>query len=476
LEEEEAMKRGDLFINQFVDEALGNASYLIGSTETGSAAVIDPQRDVDRYLQVAEGMGLRLAYSFDTHLHADFVSGARELAARATAPFSIGASAMASLDFDHLPLNEGDTLSLDDLSIGVLSTPGHTPEHISFTVTPAGSSVPHSIFTGGALIVGGAARTDLLGQEFSEPLARQLYHTLHDKLLRYHDEVQIYPTHGAGSFCAAPASDERTTTIGRERHTNRLTRVFTEDEFVRLSLSDLPSYPAYYRYLREVNQNGPRVLGGVPVLEPLPPRDVEKALANGVAVIDIRTPREFAGGHIQNSYGIPLVSPLITWGGWVVPFGSPVILVADHPIGREEATRQLIRIGYDDLRGCLDGGIAAWQEAGLPTVRTRLIDVNELHAWMQRNDAPLVVDVRSDSEWRAGHLPDAVHIEAGRITESADIQVPRDRPVVLHCASANRATVGLSLLERLGYHNLMVLDTGFGNWRDAGYEVVKETA
>lgn len=470
------MKRADLLNKQFVDEGLGNASYLIGSTETGKAAVIDPQRDVERYLQVAEGIGLRLAYALDTHLHADFVSGARELAARMTEPFRIGASAQAALDFDHLPLNEGDTLSLGDLSIGVLATPGHTPEHISFTVTPAGSAAPHSIFTGGALIVGGAARTDLLGHDSSEPLARRLYHTLHDKLLRFHDEVQVYPTHGGGSFCAAPTSNERTTTIGRERHTNRFAQVSSEDEFVRLALSGLPSYPAYYRYLREVNQRGPRVLGGVPVLEPVPPRDVEKALANGVAVIDIRTPSEIAGGRIPNSYGIPLVSPLITWGGWVVPFGSPVILVADHPIQREEATRQLIRIGYDDLRGYLDGGIAAWQVAGLPTARTRLIDVGELHAWMRRNDAPLVVDVRSDAEWRTGHMPDAIHIEAGRITESAATQVPRDRPVVLHCATANRATVGLSLLERLGYRNLMVLDTGFGNWRDAGYEVVKEPA
>ena len=470
------MKPHDLFIRQFVDEGLGNSSYLIGSTGNGMAAVIDPQRDVDRYLQVAEGLGLRLAYAFDTHLHADFVSGARELAARVTEPFRVGASSRAALDFDHLPLNEGDTLSLGDLSIGVLATPGHTPEHISFTVTLAGTAAPHSIFTGGALVVGGAARTDLLGHDSSEPLARQLYHTLHDKLLRFHDAVLVYPTHGGGSFCAAPASNERTTTIGRERHANRLARAFTEDEFVRLSLSDLPSYPAYYRYLRAVNQKGPRVLGGVPVLEPLPPRAVGNALANGVSVIDIRTPREFARGHIPNSYGIPLVSPLITWGGWVVPFGSPLILVADDPVKREEATRQLIRIGYDDLRGCLDGGIAAWQAAGLPTVRTRLIDVDELHAWMQRDDAPLVVDVRSDAEWRTGHLPDAMHIEAGRITESAATRVPRDRPVVLHCSAANRATVGMSLLERLGYRDLMVLDTGFGNWREAGYEVVKEAA
>lgn len=470
------MRQPDLLIKPFVDEALGNSSYLIASTETGLAAAIDPQRDVDRYLQVAEGMGLRLAYALDTHLHADFVSGARELAARAPEPFRIGASARAALEFEHLPLNDGDTLSLGGISIRVMTTPGHTPEHISFITAPAGSAAPRSIFSGGALIVGGAARTDLLGHDLSEALARQLYHTLHDKLLRLADGVQVYPTHGGGSFCAAPTSNERTTTIGQERRTNRLAQAPSEDEFVRLALSGLPSYPAYYRYLRDVNRKGSRVLGGLPVLAPLSPRHVENAVAEGVAVIDIRPPREFAAGHIPDSYGIPLVSPLNTWAGWVVPFGSPILLVADNPAKREEATRQLIRIGYDDLRGYLDGGIAAWQAAGLPTTRTRTIDIDELHAWMQRNDAPSIVDVRSDAEWRDGHLPDAIHVEAGRIAAGAATKVPRDRPAVLHCASANRATVGLSLLERLGYRNLVVLLTGFGTWRDAGYEVVKEAA
>ena len=468
------MSEARFLIRPFVDEGLGNSSYLVGSPGTGLAAVIDPQRDVDRYLQVADGMGLRVAYALDTHLHADFVTGARELAARASSSFRIGASEGAGLDFDYLPLSDGDTLPFGDISIGVLATPGHTPEHVSFTIVPPGSAVPHSIFTGGALIVGGAARTDLLSHELAEPLARQLYHTQHAKLLRFPDDVQVYPTHGGGSFCAAPTSRERTTTIGRERRTNPLARASSEEEFVRMALTGLPSYPVYYRYLRDVNRMGPRILGGVPLPEPLSPQRVRQSMEDGAAVIDIRSPRKFAAGHVPDSYGIPLLSPLVTWAGWVVPFGSPVILVADDPAKREEAVRQLIRIGYDDLRGHLDGGVQAWRDAGLPTAHTPMIDVGRLHDWVQSGDPPLVVDVRFDAEWRAGHLPDALHLEPGRIAAGEAQQVTRDRPVVIHCSAGNRATVGLSLLERRGYRNVTVLDAGFGKWQDAGYEVIRE--
>jgi hydroxyacylglutathione hydrolase len=255
-----------------------------------------------------------------------------------------------------------------------------------------------------------------------------------------------------------------------------LAQALTEEQFVHAALSGLPSYPSYYRYMRDINRKGPRILGGVPPLEPLSPERVRKSMEDGAAVIDLRAPREFAAGHIADSYGIPLASPVVTWAGWVIPFGSPVILVASDPVKREEAARQLIRIGYDDLRGYLDGGIEAWRAAGLPTARTPMIDVGGLHAWMQSGDPPLVVDVRFDAEWRAGHLPNALHLEPGRIAGGATERVPRDRPVVIHCVAAYRATVGLSLLERGGYRNLTMLDTGFGHWRNAGYEVVEEAA
>jgi hydroxyacylglutathione hydrolase len=230
-----------MLIKPFVDEELGNSSYLVGSEETGLAVVIDPQRDIDRYVQVAEGLGLRLTYALDTHLHNDFISGARELAAQVGVV--VGASAEARLAFDHLPLQEGTTLSLGDVLIGVLATPGHTPEHLSFAVTRVGQRSPSALFTGGALIVGGAARTDLLGHDMTEPLTRQLYHTIHDKLLHFPDAVLVYPTHGAGSFCAAPSTADRVTTIGRERRWNPLAQAHSEEEFIARALSDLPSYP-----------------------------------------------------------------------------------------------------------------------------------------------------------------------------------------------------------------------------------------
>jgi hydroxyacylglutathione hydrolase len=460
-----------MFIRQFVDDGLGNSSYLVASEETGLAVAIDPQRDVDRYVQVAEGLGLRITHTLDTHLHADFVSGARELAAQTGV--HIGASAEAELAFDYLPLREGDTIPLGDLTIEVLTTPGHTPEHISFTVRSANGEVPAAIFSGGALIVGGAARTDLLGHDLTEPLARHLYHTIHHKLLRFPDEVAVYPTHGAGSFCAAPSTADRATTIGQERQRNPLVQAASKEAFVHLALSGLTSYPTYFQHMRPVNQRGPRVLGGLPVLEPLSPEAVQQQMAQGVAVVDTRPPREFAAGHIPGAYGIPLAAPLITWAGWVIPFGTPIILIADTPAAREEAVRQLIRIGYDDLRGYLEGGIAAWEATNLPVAQVPVIPVEELNQRMRRGDAPIVLDVRQDVEWRAGHLPRSINVEAGHLP-AEELSLSQDDPVVVHCGHADRSTVSISVLERRGYRNLMLLDGGFSAWETAGYEAVRE--
>ncbi len=460
-----------MLVKQFVDEGLGNSSYLIGSEETGLAATVDAQRDVDRYIQVAEGLGLRLTYALDTHLHNDFVAGACELAAQIG--LRIGASAEAQAAFDHIPLCERDTLDLGDLTLGVLTTPGHTPEHISFTVTEAGRHTPSAIFTGGALIVGGAARTDLLGHDLTVPLARRLYHTIHDKLLHLQDDVAVYPTHGAGSFCAAPAVTERSTTIGRERQWNPLALALSEEEFIVRATADLPSYPSYFEHMRRMNQAGPPVLGDIPVLAPLSPEAVCRQIEQGIAVVDARTPREFAAGHIPGSYGIPLGAPLVTWAGWVVPFGAPLILITNDSDEREEAVRQLIRIGYDDLRGYLVGGLAAWAAAGLPVSQVPVMPAAELAHQLERGRAPFVLDVRSDAEWRAGHLPRALHIEAERLPTEV-LPLTSDSPVIVHCGHADRSTVSVSVLERRGYRNLMLLDGGFSDWQAAGYPVAQD--
>jgi hydroxyacylglutathione hydrolase len=457
-----------MFLQQFVDEGLGNSSYLIASEDARLAAVIDAQRDAEKYAQVAEGLGFQLRYALDTHLHADFVSGARELAA--SHGLQIGVSAGAQAGFEHRPLAEGDTLALGDLTLTVLATPGHTPEHISFTVTEPRQRAPAALFSGGALIVGGAARTDLLGEDQAAPLARQLYHTLHDKLLALPDELRVYPTHGAGSFCSAPSTSDRVTTIRRERLNNRLAQARGEDDFVTLALLGLPSYPLYFKEMRSINQRGPRVLGGLPELSPLSATEVHDYLGQGGAVLDVRPASAFAAGHLPGAYGISTEAPLVTWAGWLIPFGTPLVLVFEGEAERREAVSQLIRIGYDNFRGYLDGGLAAWRRAGLPVEQVRLMEVSELHRKLGQPGAPIVLDVRQDSEWEAGHIPGALHIENGRLPYD-NLPLPLDRPIAIHCQHHDRSTAGLSVLARRGYQQLELVEGGFAAWSEAGYEV-----
>jgi hydroxyacylglutathione hydrolase len=474
---EEVDKMKSLFVKQFVDEDLGNSSYLIASEETGIAAVIDPQRDVDKYLRTAEGLGLKLAYALDTHLHADFVSGAHELAHQLGIQhehphFQIGASALAEAEFEHISLNEGDLLSLGDLSIGVIATPGHTPEHVAFGVYDGKSETPETLFSGGSLIVGGTGRPDLLGHEHTIPLAHSLYNTIHKKIALLPDEVVVYPTHGAGSFCNTSSSGERFTTIGQERKSNPFLQISGEEEFVRRATTGLSSYPTYYRSMRTVNKKGGRVLGGVPTLKGLSPEEVHQQIKSGTVILDIRPTPKYLQGHIEDSYGIPLVTPLITWAGWVIPFGTPIVLVADTPAELEDATRQLIRIGYDDLRGYLDDGVKAWQRSGRSLAATKSIDAARLKEWLSLKDAPAVLDVRYNKEWHAGHIRAAKHVEAGSLPEVARSLLQEDRPLVVHCQRGNRSTVALSILEQKGYQNLFALEDGFQSWVQCGFEVV----
>jgi hydroxyacylglutathione hydrolase len=462
------MSTDTIFVEPFVDTGLGNSAYLVGSHAAKRAALIDPLRDVDRYLYAAEQLGVSIAYVLDTHLHNDFVSGAREIAAQTGAV--IGASAIGGVDFEHRPLGENDELEIGDLRIRVLATPGHTPEHIAFVALQNGT--PEALFSGGALMVGGAARTDLLGHDHAVPLARDLYHTLHHKILPLADSLCVYPTHGAGSFCAAPVSNDllRTTTIGQERLRNALVMAHSEEEFVQLALSGLPSYPVYYPHVRAMNKRGPRVLGGLPVLQPLSAEDVHGHVERGVLVLDVRPKEALAEAHIPGAYGIRVEAPLVTWAGWLIPFGAPLILVADSAAERVEAVRQLIRIGYDNLLGYLEGGMEAWAAAGFPTANVPTMTMKELHERLKAGEDLMVLDVRQDSEWLAGHLPGALHIENGRLPYD-DLPLPQDRPIAVHCARGNRAMAGISVLRRRGYTNLIQVKDGFAAWAAAGFEV-----
>jgi hydroxyacylglutathione hydrolase len=464
------------YVKQFVDQSLGNSSYLIASEESGIAAVIDAQRDVEKYIQAASEQGLKLKYALDTHLHADFISGANDLAQHPSlkdTDFQVGVSAKAKAEFKHIPLSEGDALHLDNISIRVLETPGHAPEHISFGIYTKNSETPEILFTGGSLIVGGTGRTDLLGNEQAKPLAHQLYQTIHGKFASLSDEVIVYPTHGAGSFCNTASSGARSTTIGQERLNNLFFQLTNEEEFVQHALTGLSNYPTYYQHLREVNRKGVNALGAQASLKlkPLSPEEVKKQLESGAVVLDVRSTSQFLAGHIEGSYGIPLATPLITWAGWVIPFGSPIILIADTPAQISEAVQQLLRIGYDEIRGYLESDVSAWQKNNLPVVSTKSINAEELHTWLLQTDVPAVLDVRFNKEWQAGHIRGAKHVEAGILPEVARSLIQSDTPLVVHCQRGNRSTIAISILEQKGFKNLYALEGGLNMWVEADFEI-----
>ena len=459
-------------IRQFVDEGLGNSTHLIISERAGLAALIDPLRDVDRYLDVAAAAGVRVSHVFETHVHNDFVTGSRELAARTGA--RIVASVAGGLEFEHDPVSDGDVVVVGDLSFTVLATPGHTPEHVSYLARDVNTpGAPPVLFSGGSLLVGAVSRTDLLGHDHAAGLGRQLFHSLHEKILPLPDDVAVYPTHGAGSFCTATPGAARQTTIGEERTTNPFLGLATPDELIAELARVMPSYPTYFHHMRAINRRGPRLLNGIPELEPLSPTDVAARMARGEAVLDIRPVARYVQGHIPGVYHVELRPAFAAWVGWVVPFATPVILVSEASDAHDEAVRQLVRIGYDDLPGYLAGGMLAWEQAGLPIARLPVLTVAEVRDRLERGEPLLVLDVRQDAEWAAGHIAGANHVEAGALV--GDVHgLPRTVPIAAHCGHEQRSATAISVLERQGYTSLHLIKDGWSGWQAAGYPVADE--
>ncbi|MCW5875925.1 MAG: MBL fold metallo-hydrolase [Anaerolineales bacterium] len=467
-----------LLVRQFVNRELGNSSYLIASAATGKAAVIDPERDVEKYIEAAEERGLQIVYGLETHLHADFISGVHELAhaleQKGQTDYQIGVSAAGGSEFEHLPLSEGDRLSLGDVQLQVIATPGHSKEHIGFLAYLDEGGETSLLFSGGSLIVGGTGRTDLHGEANTKPLAHELFNTIHRKLADLPDDVVVYPTHGAGSFCNTTTSSERVTTIGKERQSNPFFQYDQEDLFVTEALAHLSSFPSHYQRLPAVNRASARVLGGVPELTPLSAQQVAEAMEAGALLVDVRDSESYLAAHIPNSYGIPVFTPLSAWAGWVLPPEAQLILLGEAPLERHEAVLQLIRIGYDNFAGYLENGMTAWQAAGYPVAQVENIPAERLKDWMEADSPPDILDVRFDYEFRANRLPGARHLEAGMLPHASPEQLPdADQPLVVHCRAGTRSTVAVSLLERQGYNNLYMLRDGIQAWMMAGYDTVK---
>jgi hydroxyacylglutathione hydrolase len=443
----------------FVDEGLGNSSYLLDPGD-GRAIVVDPTRDVTPYLAGADRLGLTITHSVETHLHADFLTGSRELAARGA---MVLASRAAGLEWPHRAFGHGDEVDVGGLVLRALATPGHTPEHVSWLLLDGAR--PLALFSGGALLVGAVARTDLIAPDQTEPLARQLWRALHETILALPDEVAVYPTHGAGSFCAATSGRDRTTTIGRERASNPLLTAGTEDEFVAAVLAGYGSYPPYFLRLRERNRLGPQVLG-----TPLPPipaielDELRRHLDDGALMIDARPVQRWARGHPAGALSIPLRPQFGSWLGWLVDDDRPLVFLLDADQDVVDLARQALTVGYERLLGYLRGGLDGWQAAGLPVRTTELVAASRL-------DRP-VVDVRQAGEHAEAHIPGAVHLELGRL--QGEISALPDRPVAVMCAHGERAATAASLLERAGRRDVSVVVGGPQEWAIEGRRLASQ--
>jgi len=458
-----------MYFEQFYLTCLAHASYMIGSE--GEAAVIDPQRDVDLYLEAAEEKGLKIRHVFETHLHADFVSGHKELAARTGAKIYIGAQAHAG--FPHTPLRDGSEVRMGRVRIAVLETPGHTPESISLMVTDEEkSSEPWGVLTGDTLFIGDVGRPDLSPQHTPQQLAGLLYDSLHQKLLRLPDATLVYPAHGAGSLCGRSMRAERSSTIGTERLTNYALQISSRDEFVRQLTANLPARPGYFLKDAEINRSGAAALTDRPALPAFTVAEVQSLLDQKANVVDVRPPEQFAAGHIPGSINIALSGQFASWAGAILGLDAKPALVAETDAQIEEATLRLARVGIEDVRGYLAGGLAAWQKAGHALTSTAQMSAQELNQKL-REGSVRVLDVRRDGEWQAGHIAQA----QSRALDTFPQGLPAldgGPPVAVHCKSGYRSMIACSLLERAGYRNVINVVGGFDAWHAAGLPEVSE--
>ena len=447
-------------IGSFVTRGLGDSTYLVASGD--EAVVVDPQRDAGRFMAAADAAGQRIVAVVETHVHNDYVSGALEIQAATGA--RIVAPAAGRYAFPHRPVEDGDTVDVGDLRLTALSTPGHTPEHLSWTVSRRDGE-PYAVLTGGSLLAGSAGRTDLLGSDRTEELTTAQFHSLR-RLAAFSNEVRVLPTHGAGSFCmAGPAASDRTSTIGAERAANPLLAFSDEVGFRQAMLRDLGPYPTYYAEMAPINRAGPVVLGGVPAPRRLEIGESSARSRSGAWVVDLRDRRAFAEAHLAGSLGIELSDSFAGYVGWLVPYGAPLILVvppgargADEEAARAAAL-QLHRIGWDAIEGWSPADPDAWRAAGSSLESYEVLAADDVADELGSGGSPTIVDVRGAAEWREGTLDGSVLRSLSDLARGVG-DLPRDRALTVLCASGERASVASGWLQRAGFDVRLVAQGG----------------
>jgi hydroxyacylglutathione hydrolase len=460
-----------MYFKQFYLGCLAQASYMIGSD--GEAAVVDPRRDVDEYIEEARAQGLTIRHVIETHLHADFVSGHRELAERTGAKIYFGARAGAA--FDHVAVKDGDEIRLGRVRLRFLETPGHTPESVSVVVSDLEQSgQPQAVLTGDTLFIGDVGRPDLLGARVgAEELASQLYDSLHQKLLTLPDATEVYPAHGAGSLCGRNISSEKSSTIGQQRQFNYALRPMSRAEFVALVTADLPEAPEYFSRDARLNREGPTSLAALPAPAALAPDEVERLLEAGALLLDARGAAEYGAGHLAGSLQIGLGGQFASWAGTLVAPEASIVLVVEDETGVAEVQTRLARVGLEKVDGYLAGGIRAWDASGRPLSRTEQIGVDELSERLAEGRDLAVVDVRRPGEWQAGHIAQAVSIPLHELAARA-AGLDRDRPMSTMCAGGYRSSIATSVLERLGFHKITNVVGGMAAWDAARLNVTSQ--
>ena len=445
----------------FVHEGLGNSSYLVGIGED-KALLVDPDRSAGRYLRAAEGRGWTITHVFETHLHADFISGALEVRAATGAELFVPEA--AGVRFPHRPVKSGGSVSVGQGAVTSIASPGHTPEHMSYALRTEGG--PPALFSGGSLLVGGAARTDLIAPAETDRLTRAQFRTITTAFGDLPDETRLLPTHGGGSFCSTGSGGERTSTLGFERRTNPMLEYTNEDDFAAWFPTTFPAAPSYFFRLRPVNQAGPRLTSAIPRPRPLEPAEFQP-LSSKATIIDVRPQAEFMAGHVPGAISNTFRDAFATWLGWLVPKNAALLFVlGDEPIDR--VLDECLLVGYERFAGVLAGGVSGWAAAGMPIAQACLAGASQVRQLLV--DGVVVVDVRESNEFAEGHIPGAHHVPLGELERRVG-ELPRDRPIVTYCGHGERSATALSLLERLGFDQLANFDGGFGAWQKDGFEV-----
>ncbi|MBL8096719.1 MAG: MBL fold metallo-hydrolase [Anaerolineales bacterium] len=458
-----------MYVQQFFVDGLGCASYLVGCEGAGVAAVIDPDREVEKYLDTAQARGLTITHIIETHMHADHVSGNTELAARTGAAIYVHQASEAT--FEHKTLSEGDTLAIGNVRLTVLHTPGHTPESITLLVSDlTRGQEPWLALTGDTLFVGDVGRPDLVGLEAARGLAGEMYDTLFEKLLKQQDGLLIYPGHGAGSLCGKSIGAMRSTTLGFERNTNPALAPREKSDFVQWDIANLPEQPANVQRIKGMNRRGPTVLGKIQP-KPLALHDSLPYFQRGAAMLDTRPKAAYIARHVPGSVHLPADEQLSNRIGFILPPEVPVVLVLSDPSEYRSVVYSLARVGYENVVGYLEAGLDEWEALGLPVTSgdVRDIEARELNALLENGngDRPVVVDVRESWEFRSGHVADAVHIPLGELAQRVG-ELDPEQPVAVICASGSRSQSAAAFLGQKSFKTVFNILGGTSSWMRAG--------